>query len=88
MQIVLAVFLFAHGFVHLVGFVVPWRIANLKEMPYKTTVHFYRAEGSAVSQSHDQEMQRVRNRDALHFSFRNVIRRFDAATLGLGATSQ
>jgi len=38
MRIALAVILFGHGFAHLVGFVVPWRIATLKEMPYKTTV--------------------------------------------------
>lgn len=38
MHIILAVILFGHGFAHLVGFVVPWRIATLKEMPYKTTV--------------------------------------------------
>ncbi len=38
MHIALAVILFGHGFAHLVGFVVPWRIATLKEMPYKTTV--------------------------------------------------
>ncbi|NOY61522.1 MAG: ABC transporter permease [Calditrichaeota bacterium] len=38
MYIALAVILFGHGFAHLVGFVVPWRIATLEEMPYKTTV--------------------------------------------------
>jgi len=38
MHIALAVILFGHGFAHLVGFVVPWRIATLNEMPYKTTV--------------------------------------------------
>jgi hypothetical protein len=38
MNIVLAIILFIHGFAHLVGFVVPWKIANLKEMPYKTTL--------------------------------------------------
>ena len=38
MHIALAVILFGHGFAHLVGFVVSWRIATLKEMPYKTTV--------------------------------------------------
>ena len=31
-------FLFGHGFAHLVGFVVAWRIARLEEMPYKTTL--------------------------------------------------
>ena len=30
--------LFIHAFAHLVGFVVPWRIATLDEMPYRTTV--------------------------------------------------
>ena len=38
MHIALAVILFGHGFAHLVGFVVPWRIATLKEMPYKITI--------------------------------------------------
>jgi hypothetical protein len=35
---VLAVLLLGHGFAHLVGFVVPWRLAKLEEMPYKTTL--------------------------------------------------
>ena len=38
MHSALAVILFGHGFAHLVGFVGPWRIATLKEMPYKTTI--------------------------------------------------
>jgi hypothetical protein len=38
MQIALAVILLGHGFAHLPGFLVPWQIARLKEMPYKTTV--------------------------------------------------
>jgi hypothetical protein len=35
---VLAVFLLIHGFAHIVGFLVPWRLARLEEMPYKTTL--------------------------------------------------
>ena len=38
MKIFVAIFLFAHGFAHLIGFVVPWKIAKLEEMPYKTTL--------------------------------------------------
>ena len=38
MRIVLAIYLFVHGFSHIVGFVVPWRIAKLEEAPYKTTI--------------------------------------------------
>ena len=38
MKIALVLFLVAHGFAHLVGFVVPWRISQMEEMPYKTTV--------------------------------------------------
>ncbi|MCK5032088.1 MAG: hypothetical protein KAS18_00605 [Calditrichia bacterium] len=38
MKIFVAIFLFVHGFAHLIGFVVPWKIAHLEEMPYKTTV--------------------------------------------------
>jgi hypothetical protein len=38
MKIALAIILTAHGFAHLVGFVVPWRISQMEEMPYKTTV--------------------------------------------------
>ena len=37
-RIAFAILLFVHGFAHLVGFVVPWRIATLKEMPYRTTL--------------------------------------------------
>jgi hypothetical protein len=38
MQYVIAIVLLIHGFAHLVGFVVPWRIAKLEEAPYKTTL--------------------------------------------------
>jgi hypothetical protein len=37
-RVAFALFLFIHGFAHLVGFVVPWRIAALDQMPYRTTV--------------------------------------------------
>jgi len=37
-SIALAVLLFVHGFAHFPGFLVPWRLATLAEMPYKTTV--------------------------------------------------
>jgi len=38
MNIALAVVLFLHGFAHLPGFIVSWRLADLKDMPYKTTI--------------------------------------------------
>jgi hypothetical protein len=38
MRYALALLFFVHGFAHTVGFVVPWRIATLEDMPYKTTV--------------------------------------------------
>ena len=38
MKIIIAIFLCLHGIAHLVGFVVPFKIANLEEMPYKTTM--------------------------------------------------
>lgn len=37
-RIVIGIYLFVHGFCHLVGFVVPWKIATLEEEPYKTTL--------------------------------------------------
>ena len=37
MRFILALVLCVHGFAHLV-FVVPWRLAKLEQMPYKTTV--------------------------------------------------
>jgi hypothetical protein len=37
-RIAIALYLTIHGFSHLVGFVVPWKIASLKEEPYKTTL--------------------------------------------------
>ncbi len=37
-RIIVAVLLIGHGLVHLLGFVVPWRLATLEEMPYKTTL--------------------------------------------------
>ena len=38
MRYVFASLLLVHGFAHLVGFVVPWKLAKLEEMPYKTTL--------------------------------------------------
>ena len=38
MRFALALILIVHGVAHLVGFVVPWRIAKLDEVPYKTTL--------------------------------------------------
>jgi hypothetical protein len=37
-RVAIALILLGHGFAHLVGFVVPWRIATLPEMPYRTTI--------------------------------------------------
>jgi hypothetical protein len=38
MRILLAVILFAHALAHVPGFVVPWRLATLQAMPYRTTL--------------------------------------------------
>ncbi|HET9708512.1 MAG TPA: hypothetical protein VFP39_09420 [Gemmatimonadales bacterium] len=38
MRIALALVLTVHALAHLPGLLVPWRIATLAEMPYKTTV--------------------------------------------------
>jgi hypothetical protein len=38
MHYALAALFVIHGVAHLVGFVVPWRIATLEETPYKTTI--------------------------------------------------
>lgn len=38
MRIAFGIFLLLHGFAHLAGFVVPWRLMNNTEMPYKTTL--------------------------------------------------
>ncbi|UCG89001.1 MAG: hypothetical protein JSW71_10875 [Gemmatimonadota bacterium] len=38
MRFVIGVLFLIHGVAHLVGFVVPWRIATLEETPYKTTI--------------------------------------------------
>lgn len=42
MKYALAFFLFAHGFAHLVGFLVSWKLKEMPEMPYKTTLFFGR----------------------------------------------
>jgi hypothetical protein len=34
----LAIFLVLHGLIHLIGFVVPWKIIQTSEFPYTTTV--------------------------------------------------
>jgi hypothetical protein len=38
MRIALSIVLIAHGVAHLVGFVVPWRLMAVPEMPYGTTI--------------------------------------------------
>lgn len=38
MQYALAAILAIHAVAHLVGFVVPWRLAKLEEMPFGTTI--------------------------------------------------
>jgi hypothetical protein len=38
MRFAFAFFVLIHGIAHLPGFVVPWRLASLSEMPYKTTL--------------------------------------------------
>ena len=37
-QVITAIFLILHGAVHLLGFVVPWKIMHVDGMPYTTTV--------------------------------------------------
>ena len=48
MRIALAVFLVLHGIAHIVGFVVPWRIAKMDDMPYKTTIFYGKIDVSDV----------------------------------------
>jgi len=38
MRIILALILIGHGFAHLSGFFVSWRIATFQDTPYKTTI--------------------------------------------------
>ena len=38
MNIILPIILLVHGFAHLVGFMVSWKIGNLKDPPYRTTL--------------------------------------------------
>jgi hypothetical protein len=38
LRVVLAMALVLHGLIHLIGFVVPWRITELSGYPYTTTV--------------------------------------------------
>jgi hypothetical protein len=38
LRLLLTALLLAHAVAHLPGFLVPWKLATLKEMPYRTTV--------------------------------------------------
>lgn len=38
MRIALGVFLLLHGFAHVVGFAVPWRLVREEQLPHKTTI--------------------------------------------------
>ena len=37
-RIILSIVLLIHGLIHLLGFIVPWRLAEIKDLQYKTTV--------------------------------------------------
>ena len=37
-NILLTIVLAGHGVIHLLGFVVPWRLAHVEALPYKTTI--------------------------------------------------
>ena len=37
-RIVLMIVLIVHGLIHLIGFVVPWRLVTIEGMAYKTTL--------------------------------------------------
>ena len=38
MRFMLAALLIGHGVAHIVGFVVPWKLMQMPEMPYRTTI--------------------------------------------------
>jgi hypothetical protein len=38
MRIAVGIYLLVHGFCHVVGFLVPWKLITSKEEPYKTTL--------------------------------------------------
>jgi len=37
-RIIVAVVLILHGLIHLMGFVVPWKLASIEGLSYKTTI--------------------------------------------------
>ena len=37
-RIIFSIYVFIHGLAHVVGFVVPWRLMELEDAPYKTTI--------------------------------------------------
>ena len=37
-RIIIGIYLLIHGVSHLVGFLIPWKIVDMKEEPYKTTL--------------------------------------------------
>jgi hypothetical protein len=38
MRMAVGIYLLIHGFCHLVGFVVPWKLISMKDEPYRTTL--------------------------------------------------
>jgi len=38
MNIAVGIYMFVHGFAHVVGFLVSWKLVNDKDSPYKTTI--------------------------------------------------
>lgn len=61
-RIVVPILLIGHGLVHLLGFVVPWQLATLEEMPYKTTLLAGTLDVGAVGIRDEQSEDRRVNR--------------------------
>ncbi|MBS0000220.1 MAG: hypothetical protein KFF73_14665 [Cyclobacteriaceae bacterium] len=38
MNIAVGIYMFVHGFAHIVGFLISWKLINDKDTPYKTTI--------------------------------------------------
>jgi hypothetical protein len=38
MNIAVGIYMFVHGFAHIVGFLISWELVNDKDTPYKTTI--------------------------------------------------
>ena len=84
MRIVLSLALVLHGLIHLVGFVIPWRLAEIRGFAYSTSVAWGRidvGEGGARALGLGWLLSAAGGPIAMMFSTTSIVAAFACSTL-------